>query len=274
MCLDVSPRNRLGRHCLMCRNDMLASETISKEHVLAASLFVNSKSAPQAEMTCVGCNEAVGKAEGDFFNDPFIQQAKAYLRPVSYKRKSVGWIVNYRVAFHGLKPGYQFLFDSTGKVASVFAPHPSEAVWRSVGKSFLIYLATIVGHRAFASEVDPLREFVRFKAGSEDHAGLRIGPNSKDPNWCPYHELAVEILNDGRFVLFLSLFGRYVFEYDSPLPLNPRDPRIRIHVLRVGVLENRFEVQCFGNDGKDIEDLREVDRTPLFVSGRFLRMQT
>ena len=142
---------------------------MSSEHAIAAQLFRYSD-APQAKVTCSDCNTLLGTCENEgFSNYGFIQQAKAALWPVSYRDgKRKGWIINSDIAYHVAKPGYQFLYGPDGKVERVVAaPEPSEAVWRAVGKSMLVFAAIFVGNRVFEDSFEPLRTFV--------HSGGQLG---------------------------------------------------------------------------------------------------
>jgi hypothetical protein len=200
---------------------------MTREHLIAGALFTYPE-APQAALTCAACNGGLSACERELFNDPFVQQAKSALHPVNIRdRKRRGWIINEAIAHHGRKPGHQALYGPDKEVVRVFAPEPGEAVWRSVGKTILIFAAFVVGDRAFDPALDELRAFVR-QGGSASAAGLRRGPNAKVDRWDDYHELRADRIDAGRFGISVALFARYSFAFTCklPAPMPARNARI------------------------------------------------
>lgn len=262
--LPASRPRKLGRDCLIC----LQPKRMSSEHAIAAQLF-QYPDAPRAEVTCADCNRLLGTCEEDFRNDPFVQQAKAALNPVSYRdRNRRGWIINSDIAHNPAKPGHQFLYDADGEVVKVFAPEPTEAAWRAVGKSMLVFISVLVGNRAFDAALDTLRTFVH-GGGSAWDAGLRRGPNPKVDRWDDFHSIRASRINDNSFALDLDLFARYSFFTMCGVPL-VLPMNAKTIVFKMGVLERRLLVQCYDENRKELPDLRRWWDKPFVFGANFL----
>ena len=208
------PGRQLGVNCLVC----LEQKPLSLEHALASQLFTY-PDAPRVQTDCLDCNKLLGECEADFERDPFVQQAKKALYPISFRDSDrKGWKFQTELAHHYAKPGFQCLYGPDGEVASVTAPDPTDEVWRAVGKSMLVSALILVGNDVFHPSLDLVRKFVHL-GGSAWDAGLRRGPNPKQGQWDDYHEIRAVRISPEKSALFIDLFARYSFYLECGVPL-------------------------------------------------------